>query len=139
MRWLGTLVLVLSLSVWSMGCGGQKGIRVQNPAPIAAAANLELTEQAILDTLPRRGWTAESVEPGRVIAFLPVRTHLLRVEIRYDADRVTVHYVDSSNLNEERDGDEIYVHKKVNGWMKNLAQDLSMALADARAAAVGAP
>jgi hypothetical protein len=123
--WLCVLVLV-------MACGA-RGARVEDPTPFAAAATLETTEQVILDTLPKRNWTAETVEPGRIVAFLPVRAHLLRVEIRYDAQQVTIKYVDSDNLDEKRDGTDVYVHKNVIRWMRTLHKELSVALAAATA------
>jgi hypothetical protein len=118
-----------------VGCFGPGGVKVENPAPIAAAGSLEGTEQAILDALPKRGWTTETVEPNRIVAFLPVRTHLLRVQIRYDAQQVSIAYVSSDNLMEEKAKDgSIYTHKKVNGWMKKLAVELQEDLAAAAAA-----
>jgi hypothetical protein len=118
-----TAVLVLTL--WGVaGCFGPNGVKVENPAPIAAGASLEATEQAILDSLPKKGWTTETVEAGRIVAFLPIRKHLLRVEIRYDPQQVQIAYLDSANLAEERKGDEVYAHKKVNGWMRALATEL---------------
>jgi hypothetical protein len=105
------------------------GARVDEPTPIVATGSAETTEQVILDTLPKKNWTAETVEPGRVVAFLAVRTHLLRVEIRYTATEVTVKYMDSDNLDEKRDGDVVYVHKNAVRWMRNLQKDLSTALA----------
>jgi hypothetical protein len=105
------------------------GARVDEPTPLVATGKLETTEQVILDTLPKHNWTAETVEPGRVVAFLAVRTHLLRVEIRYTATEATVKYVDSDNLDEKRDGDVIYVHKNAVRWMRTLQKDLSAALA----------
>lgn len=122
-------IAVLALTLWGLaGCFGPNGVKVQNPAPIAAGASLDATEQAILDTLPKRGWTTETVEAGRIVAFLPVRKHLLRVEIRYDAQQVQIAYLDSANLAEERKGDEVFAHKKVNGWMKKLASELQQGM-----------
>jgi hypothetical protein len=122
--------LVLCCGLWLVACGGPAGVRVMDPTAIVAASSPEATEQAILDTLPKRNWTPEAVEPGTIIATLAVRTHLLRVRIEYNAVSVTVRYVDSDNLDEDRDHEgHVYAHKKVNGWMAALATDLSHALA----------
>jgi hypothetical protein len=120
--------------VVAAGCFGPGGAKVVNPGPVAAAGSLESTEQAIIDTLPKRGWTTETVEPGRIVAYLPVRQFMLRVEIRYDAQQVQVLYVDSDNLQAEtgKDGN-VYAHKKVNTWMKKLANELREGLATAAA------
>jgi len=112
-------------------CGGG-GAPVQSPRTLAASADLAQTEQVILDVLPRRGWTAESVQPQRIVAFLAVRKHLLRVEIRYDAQQVAIYYVDSDNLaaHVESDG-QVYAHKRVNAWIQILATDIGAGLAAA--------
>jgi hypothetical protein len=117
-----------------VGCFGPGGTPVQNPAPIAAAGSLEATEQAIIDTLPNRGWTTETVEPGRIVAFLAVKGYLLRVEIRYDAQQVEVVYVNSDQLKEERKDGKVYAHKKVNGWMLKLQRELQAGMAQAASA-----
>lgn len=109
-------------------CGGG-GVAVQSPHTMPNARPVELTEQAILDTLPRRGWTAENVQPGRIIAFLALRQHLLRVEIRYDTRQVAIYYVDSDNLKAHLEPNGvIYAHKAVNRWTEVLARDISAAL-----------
>jgi len=127
-RWCSAVGLVMAVSV-AVGCGGG-GVPVQSPATVPAGRTIEQTEQAILDALPRRGWTAESVQPGRIVSFLSVRSHLLRVEIRYDAQQVGIYYVDSDNLaaHVEENG-VVYAHKKVNAWIKRLATDISASLA----------
>lgn len=121
---------LVALSLFgAVGCGGG-GVPVQSPTSIGAGSTVEQTEQAILEALPKRGWTAESVQPGRIVAFLSVRSHLLRVEIRYDPQQVGIYYVDSDNLaaHVESNG-VVYAHNKVNAWIRNLAMDISAALA----------
>lgn len=130
---------LLACLLWAAGCSRQTPVR--NPQPLVAAPSPELTEQAILDVLPRRRWTAEQVEPGRVVAFLPIKTHLLRVAIMYDAQQVQIAYLSSDNLNERPGPDgETYAHPYVNKWMQRLAADISRALArQARVALVPPP
>jgi len=112
------------------GCGGGGGVAVQSPIAVQSGRTVEQTEQAILEVLPRRGWTAESVQPGRVVAFLSIRKHLLRVDIRYDAQQVNLFYVNSDNLaaHVEADG-QVYAHRNVNRWIQLLARDIASELA----------
>ena len=122
-------------------CGGG-GAPVQSPTTLAAGANPAITEQVILDVLPKRQWTTENVQPGRVLAFLTVRSHLLRVEIRYDEKQVAIYYVDSDNLAAHIGSDgQVYAHKKVNSWIRRLALDIATGLAApaSTAGGVGAP
>jgi hypothetical protein len=86
---------------------------------------------AILDALPRRRWTAEDVQPGRIVAFLPVKSYLVRAEIVYDQNQVRIHYMNSDNLNEEVGADgQVYAHKVVNKYLKVLALDIARSLAN---------
>lgn len=118
---------VLIALLWLAGCGHASA--VQNPAPVAAASSTDATEQAILDALPRRGWTVEEVTPGRIVAFLSIRSHLLRCEISYDAQKVRVEYLDSDRLDAQRGkSGTLYAHRNVNTWMTRLAQDIQAAV-----------
>ncbi|MFT3921063.1 MAG: hypothetical protein QM778_00880 [Myxococcales bacterium] len=92
---------------------------------------------AILDVLPRRRWTAEDVQPGRIVAFLPVKSHLVRVEIAYDQNQVRINYLNSDGLGEEEGPDgQLYAHRNVNKWLRVLSLDIARALS---ATAAGAP
>lgn len=135
-RW-GCAVLAACLAVVMAGCGG-RGAAVQSPVTVPAASNLALTEQVILNSLAQRGWVTDAVQPGRVFATLPVRTHLLHVEIRYDPQQVSIFYVDSANLAAQADAEgRLYAHKKVNVWMRRLARDIERGLAEASQASAG--
>lgn len=137
-RWFGALCLLSWLGAFAVGCGGGGGVAIQSPTTMVAGRTVEQTEQAILEALPKRGWTAETVQPGRIVAFLSVRQHLLRAEIRYDPQQIGIYYVDSDNLaaHVEPDG-RVYAHKKVNAWIQNLATDISASLAVAQPATSG--
>jgi hypothetical protein len=121
--------LAVGLLALTVGCGGG-GAAVMSPHTVVNKHPVDQTEQVILDTLPRRGWTAETVQPGRIVAFLAMRNHLLRVEIRYDAQLVAIYYVDSDNLKAHLEPNgQIYGHKAINRWTELLAQDIAAALA----------
>lgn len=121
----------------AVGCGGG-GVAVMSPHSVVNKQPPDVTEQVILDVLPRRGWTAESVQPGRILAFLALRKHLLRVEIRYDAQLVALYYLDSDNLKAHLEPNgQIYGHPAINRWTEQLARDLAAALAGPMPAAGG--
>ncbi|MDB4974901.1 MAG: hypothetical protein JWN48_3242, partial [Myxococcaceae bacterium] len=123
------MVCLWLVCMGAVGCGGG-GAPVMSPLSVQAGALPQQTEQAILEALPKRGWTAESVQPGRVVAFLTLRAHLLRCEIRYDAQAVNIYYVDSDNLKAHVGSDgRVYAHPSVNKWIQNLARDIAAALA----------
>jgi len=129
------LGLVLLAAMWlAGGCFG--GTLVQNPPPLTAASSTDATEQAILDALPRHGWSTEEVTPGRIVAFLSVKSVLLRCEITYDAQNVRIAYLDSDKLDAERNKrGEVYAHGKVNKWMRRLARDIQVGVSKAPVAA----
>ena len=117
--------MAVALTV-AVGCGGH-GVVVQSPQSVGAVpGNPVQTEQAILAALPRRGWRAQSVEPGRIVAFIDSGGHGLRVDIRHDPQQIAIYYVDSSNLAAriEPTG-HVYAHSKVNTWIRNLSMDIA--------------
>jgi hypothetical protein len=141
------MVMRASRFVWTacvlvmMACGGG-GTPVQTPTTLSAGTSPAHTEQVILDALPKRGWTTENVQPFRVLAFLAVRSHLLRVEIRYDERQVAIYYVDSDNLAAHIGSDgQVYAHKRVNSWIRQLALDIAAGLSApaSTSGGVGAP
>ena len=125
LRWWMAIGLVLAV-----GCGG-RGVAVQSPQSVGAVSgDPARTEQAILAALPRRNWTAESVQPGRIVAQLMAGQRRLRVDIRHDPQQVAIYYVDSDHLAAriEPTG-HIYAHPKVNAWIRNLSMDIAASVA----------
>jgi hypothetical protein len=139
MRVRGSVLALLLGVLFLMGCGGG-GVPVRNPDPIAAAPSSDATQQAILEALPKRRWTAEDVKEGRIVAFLPVRNFLVRVEIVYDANQVRINYLSSDNLGAHPGADgQVYAHGNVNKWLRNLAVDVARSLSEQANTAAAAP
>lgn len=125
---LRLLALAAPLLLMGVGCGGG-GVAVMSPHTVLNHQPFDVTEQVILDVLPRRGWTAESVQPGRIVAFLAVRNHLLRLEIRFDPQQIALYYVDSDNLSAHlAQNGQVYGHPAINRWTEILARDIATAL-----------
>ena len=124
MRFVSLQVLVISVAL--VGCS--RTAPLQSPRPLQAHANMATTEAAIGSALSRRGWMIQSRRPGVVSAVLMKRDHKVWVNIQYGHQRVQVTYAGSQNLRESREGRVIYVHSRVNTWLRNLNQDLAMAL-----------
>jgi hypothetical protein len=120
---------MLMLSAFVLPACGRRGTPIQSPVTVNAGQTHEQTEWAVRDVLARRHWTVELQQPGRMVAYLIVRRHRLRVDIRYDPQYVNVYYVDSENLNAQAGPDGVYAHPKVNLWLNGLATDIAGALA----------
>lgn len=134
-----SFALAVGLLTLAVGCGGG-GVAVMSPHTVKNQQPAEQTEQVILDTLPRRNWTAETVQPGRIVAFLALRKHLLRVEIRYDAQLVAIYYVDSDGLKAHLEPNgQIFGHPAINHWTELLAKDIAAALGAGPAPTSGGP
>ncbi len=129
---MGLRGLVVAVALCVLGVVGcAHSAPVMNPDPIAAAVSPEITEMAVLDALPRRRWIPEEVQPGRIVASLPVKSFLVRAEILYDQSQVRIRYLNSDNLREQVGADgQVYAHKNVNKWLRALAIGISRALAD---------
>lgn len=134
---MGRMAMVL-LACW-LGTGCSSLMAVRDPSPLPSTGNLQVTEQAILDALPRRRWTPEAVEPGRVVAFFAKGNYLLRVNITHNANVVQIQYLDSENLGHIEKEGQTYVHKVHTKWIRVLHRELAKALRQAASQTIVAP
>src|SRR5205823_1293020 len=79
---------------------------------------------------PKSIWFTESVEPGVIYAGYAVRTHYIRVAIRFDDQVVTTSIVSSKNL----DYSENRIHEVAFVWIDELETHIRRALGTAAAA-----
>jgi hypothetical protein len=80
------------------------------------------------DKAMRMHWTTTRVQRGLMKATLHLRGHTAEVWIRDSSDWFQVTYADSQNLGYSRSGSEERIHKNYNGWVSNLAADISDAV-----------
>ena len=81
-------------------------------------------EKAIVLSGDARGWVITPLEAGHLLGVLNVRRHTAEVDIHFDAERYSITYRSSSNL----DYKEGKIHPKYNAWIRNLNNDISSAL-----------
>lgn len=109
---MATLLIALA------GCRTAPIHNVEN-APVTPTGD-QITMEQVKDAIIRAGsglgWRMRPVEPGHMVGTLHLRTHMAKVDIRYDTDSYDITYKDSSNL--EKKGDKI--HSNYNGWIQNL-------------------
>lgn len=76
--------------------------------------------EAILKGAASRGWVLKSERPGCVTLVLDMRggKHMAVVDVLYANDEFSVRYVDSSNLEYDRQTGRI--HRKYVQWVRNL-------------------
>ncbi len=87
--------------------------------------------RAIIIGGQHHGWKPVADKPGVLTLTASSGQHRLTVDVLYDAHSFQVKYKDSANLNEEKSGDKITVHPKVNRWLSDLADDIRGAAVDA--------
>ena len=88
-------------------------------APVATAGKKLTAEQvkvAIMRAGASLGWQMKEAQPFLLEGTLNLRSHMAQVNIPYSAERYSIVYKDSSNLN--YDGTNI--HSNYNGWVQNL-------------------
>ena len=78
-----------------------------------SAAQVKLAIQRAATTL---GWQIKEVQPFLLEGTLTLRKHMAQVNIPYSAQRYSIVYKDSKNL----DYDGTQIHKNYNGWVENL-------------------
>jgi hypothetical protein len=66
------------------------------------------------------------IEPGLIEGTLLLRTHMAKVNIKYDTSSYSITYKESSNL----DYDGTNIHKNYNGWIQNLDKGIRSQLSN---------
>jgi hypothetical protein len=77
------------------------------------------------------GWKPVADKPGVLTLMASSGAHEVSVDVLYDAHGFQVKYKGSANMNEEKSGDQITVHPKVNKWLSDLNEDIRSAAVDA--------
>lgn len=105
-------------------------VPLTNPSPIQVPANVNAAkvEQIIGTALTRRNWRIVKHVPGEVDAVYDPRNFSVTIAVHYDAQKIQIDYVTSSNLKYEVKNGVPYIHKNYESWIKNLVTDISNAL-----------
>jgi len=118
---LGAAALVV-LSV--AGCATQPIMNV-NDSVVATAqgkpASKEQVHAAIVSAGGALGWQMKDGGPDKIVGTLVLRGHTAVVDIPYSANKYSILYRSSVNLNES--GGQI--HKNYNGWIQNLSRGIN--------------
>jgi hypothetical protein len=128
-------VVVLSVALLP-SCNQYRLAPLQRNVPVGAAgpSSPAAQERAIEAALANRHWAVVQKQPGRYVAKLLERVHVVTVNINYGAEGIFIDYVDSAQLMYTRDsaGRET-IHRKYNTWVQNLADGIRVELARSRA------
>ncbi len=90
--------------------------------PIPVGLDMKTIGNAIVDGCAVRNWVAVEVEPGHMQCQLYLRTHMAKVDIRYDTNAFSITYADSENL--KYDAAKNRIHRNYNSWVQNLNGDI---------------
>lgn len=93
-------------------------------APVPGGLSDAQIEQGIIQAGAQRGWVIEPVAAGLLLGTLNIRTHTVRVDIRYTASTYSITYKDSENI-KFRNG---RIHGAFNKWVRKLNADIQQAL-----------
>jgi hypothetical protein len=93
---------VIALSFVLAACGARLvPLTPQRAVLLTASFEEEAVRAAVVRAIAARDYVAETEEPGRIVARYERRGVILRVEIRYDASRYEVVYLDSAGLSQQ--------------------------------------
>ncbi len=93
-------------------------------APVPAGLTDAQIEQGVIQAGAQRGWVIAPVAAGHLLGTLNIRTHTVRVDIRYSSTSYSITYKDSDNL-KFRNG---RIHGAYNKWVRKLNGDIQQAL-----------
>jgi hypothetical protein len=86
-------------------------------------ASAEDIKKAFMVGGAHRGWVFSDSGPGKMTGKLVVRTHTLVMDLKYEAGKYTLSYLDSVNLDYKDDAGKKTIHKAYVNWNTNLMND----------------
>ena len=102
------------------GCRAAPVMDIVDAPVVEPAGGQKLTADQVKVAIQRAGatlgWQIKEVQPFLLEGTLTLRSHVAVVNIPYSAERYSIVYKDSTNLN--YDGTSI--HSNYNGWVQNL-------------------
>jgi hypothetical protein len=124
-RGLAILALPLVAALWNVPIQLPEPIRFPNFVDSAAVSG------AIITAMSKRRWIVEGDTGESIRAHFDVREHRLRLRVDYSPRGISFHYVDSTNLDEERpegstDPDAVLIHRRANKWIRVLGQEVQV-------------
>jgi len=120
------------LVVFAGGCRSTTPVWNVEDATVATGktqASTDDVKNAIVRAGASLGWAMQEKKPGYMTGTLTLRKHIAVVDIKYDAQKYSIIYKDSSNL--KYDGTNI--HSNYNGWIQRLNQSIQAQLGAAPA------
>lgn len=130
-QWLLMLVTATLLALASANADARKAeIRDIENMPIPDGLSLADISASIVAGTASRGWTAVEVAPGHIEATLYIRSHMAKVDIKFDTETYSITYADSDNL--KYDPVKNKIHKNYNSWVQNINADIRAELARAQ-------
>lgn len=120
--WSG--LLLVSALVFLMGA---RQVPLTDPDPIAVPAGLKIDQvtKAIKAALVGRTWAVTQEDAGHIVSTLHLREHMAKIDIVYDAQTVTIKYLDSGELMYADKKGQRVIHRNYLTWIQNLVNDMS--------------
>jgi glycosylphosphatidylinositol transamidase (GPIT) subunit GPI8 len=116
------LLLGIALFLTFDGCGGPRTV-LQVKEPVKLQTTQENVKKVILQAAKKRGWIAKEIEPKKIEAqYTRKNKYMAKVNIFYDANKYSIKYLDSQNL--QYDGQKI--HKTYNSLVAKLRKEINV-------------
>lgn len=120
---LAAIALVFAVALSSGEAEAAKILTIED-APIEGNLSLSQIKEKIITAGKKRGWRTKEIAPGHLEAIIHVRTHMAKVDIKFDQKSYSISYKDSTNL-DHKPGK---IHRAYNNWVTNLNNDIQLEL-----------
>ncbi len=125
-NWALALAVLFSALTPSIALAAVDVVEWKDVAAITSSgkpASAEDIKKAFMVGGARRGWVFSDSGPGKMTGKLVVRTHTLVMDLKYEAGKYTLSYLDSVNLDYKDDAGKKTIHKAYVNWNTNLMND----------------
>lgn len=121
----GTLLIGIAVAGFA-GCRMAPVMDIVDAPVVEPSGGQKLTAEQVKIAIQRAGatlgWQIKEVQPFLMEGTITLRNHMAQVNIPYSAQRYSIVYKDSRDLN--YDGKNI--HSNYNGWVQNLDKGIKV-------------
>jgi hypothetical protein len=135
MKSLIGIVVIVVAALFSVSVNARSGAPIKNFENVAVVtgsgmpATVEQVKKAIIAAQAAHGWVIAPAGDGKLVANINVRSkHMATLDISYSADRYSLTYLTSVNLNYEKQNGEQLIHPNYNKWVATLVNDIRVEL-----------
>ena len=128
MKRLAVLPMMVLVLLVTMGARSPKPMYMPEPTPVPEGVTVADATKAVNEALAGRGWIVEDTKQSdgenMLTAKLLIRVHMVKIKILVTEEKISIEYVDSTEMRYKKKKGKPYIHPKYTQWIQSIESDL---------------